>query len=86
METVLISVKEVSLLIKLNDIINDEPFNQLSIKMGPDRDYIIDVKSMLSMISIFNHTMYMVIDGDKSIINDMIDRIESIDGMTIIDL
>ena len=54
--------------------------------MGPDRDYIIDVKSMLSMISIFNHTMYMVIDGDKSIINDMIDRIESIDGMTIIDL
>ena len=38
MQTVLISVKEVSLLIKLNDIINDEPFNQLSIKMGPDRD------------------------------------------------
>lgn len=86
MQTVLISVKEVSLLIKLNDIINDEPFNQLSIKMGPDQDYMIDVKSMLSMISIFNHTMYMAIDGDKSIINDMMDRIESIEGMTIIDL
>ena len=86
MQTVLISVKEVSLLIKLNDIINDEPFNQLSIKMGPDQDYMIDVKSMLSMISIFNHTMYMAIDGDKSIINDMIDRIESIEGMIIIDL
>ena len=41
---------------------------------------------MISMISIFKYTMYMVIDGDKSIINDMIDRIESIDGMTIIDL
>lgn len=86
MQTVLISVKEVSLLIKINDMINRETFNQLSIKMGPDQDYLLDVKLMLSMISIFNHNMCMVIDGDESIIKDFIECIDSIEGVTVIDL
>lgn len=83
MQETMISVKQVCNLIQLNDVINEPQYKELTVKMGPDKDYLLDVKSMLSLISIFSHEMYMIIDGDKTEINSFIDEIESIDGVNV---
>ena len=80
-----IHVDDIRSLTEPNTCMNDSRYKDLKFSIGHDEEFMLNAKSILSMIFLYDHVMYMHVYGINSVINEFIIQLNEMSGIDLLD-
>ena len=80
-----IHVDDIRVLTELNTCMNDSRYKDLKFSIGHDEEYMLNAKSILSMIFLYGHVMYIHAYGINSVINEFLIQLNGMSGIDLLD-
>ena len=80
-----IHVDDIRSLTELNTCMNDSRYKNLIFFIGHDEEYMLNAKSILSMIILYDNMMYIHAYGINSLINEFLIQLNGMSGIDLLD-